>query len=116
MATTFINPPDLVKPIGFNHGAIGTGRLLFIAGQIGSDKEGKMVVNPQFDLAAPFSENLACVRAGKKFGYVSKTGKLMIDAQFEAGEPFSGGLARVRAGKVEAYIDKTGKFVWKPAK
>ena len=54
MATTFINPPDLVKPIGFNHGAIGTGRLLFIAGQIGSDKEGKMVSGDlveQFDRA-----------------------------------------------------------------
>jgi hypothetical protein len=36
MATTFINPPDLVKPIGFNHGAIGTGRLLFISSPVRS--------------------------------------------------------------------------------
>lgn len=54
MATTLINPPDLMRPRGYSHGATGTGRMLFIAGQIGADREGKLVSDDlveQFDRA-----------------------------------------------------------------
>ena len=80
MATTFINPPDLVKPIGFNHGAIGTGRLLFIAGQIGSDKEGKMVSD---DLVEQFDRAMGSLvrvleEAGGKPEDIVKIGKSLV--------------------------------------
>jgi enamine deaminase RidA (YjgF/YER057c/UK114 family) len=81
MATTFINPPDLVKPIGFNHGAIGTGRLLFIAGQIGTDQEGKMVSD---DLVEQFDRAMASLvrvleEAGGKPEDIVKITLLVLD-------------------------------------
>lgn len=61
MATTVVNPPSLAKPRGYSHGATGTGRVLFISGQVGADSEGKMVsddIVEQFDQALG---NLVCV-------------------------------------------------------
>lgn len=58
MATTLINPPDLAPPHGFSHGAIGSGRLLFIAGQTGTDKDGKIVSD---NLVAQFDQALSGV-------------------------------------------------------
>lgn len=41
---TLINPPQLAKPRGFNHGIlVEGGRLLFLAGQDASDANGKIV-------------------------------------------------------------------------
>ena len=36
---------------------------------------GKMVVNPQFDKAGPFSDGLAAVVVGGRCGYVNPEGK-----------------------------------------
>ncbi len=58
MATTLINPPDLARPIGFSHGAVGRGRLLAVAGQIGWDGDGRLVSD---DFAAQFEQALANV-------------------------------------------------------
>ena len=58
MATTLINPPELSAPRGFSHGAIGTGRLLFVAGQTGTDKDGKIVSD---DLVVQFDQALSGV-------------------------------------------------------
>jgi len=38
-----VNPASLARPRGYNHGMQGSGRLLFVAGQIGWDREGRMV-------------------------------------------------------------------------
>lgn len=41
MGKDIINPPTLARPTGFSHGILTTGgRLLFLAGQTGSDAEG----------------------------------------------------------------------------
>ena len=41
MGKDIINPPTLARPTGFSHGIVTTGgRLLFLAGQTGSDAEG----------------------------------------------------------------------------
>jgi len=81
MATTLINPPDLVKPQGYSHGAIGTGRLLFVAGQIGSDKEGKLVgegLVEQFDRALG-SVVRVVEEAGGKAEDIVKINLLVLD-------------------------------------
>jgi hypothetical protein len=41
--TRFINPPTMSKPIGFAHvvDITGPGRMIFIAGQLGIDADGK---------------------------------------------------------------------------
>ena len=44
MDKTIINPPTLPRPRGFSHGILVTGgRLLFLAGQTGSDATGQIV-------------------------------------------------------------------------
>jgi enamine deaminase RidA (YjgF/YER057c/UK114 family) len=42
-----VNPRSLARPIGFSHGAMGRGRTLALAGQIGWDAHGKLV-SPEF--------------------------------------------------------------------
>jgi enamine deaminase RidA (YjgF/YER057c/UK114 family) len=57
---TPVNPPGLAKPRGYSHGMIGTGTLLFVAGQIGSNGTGRMVSS---DFVAQFAQALDNVLA-----------------------------------------------------
>ena len=81
------------------------------------DKDGNVVINPQFDRADDFSEGLARVRIGDektgKWGYIDKEGKFVINPQFDCAEDFSEGLAKVKVGGKYGWIDKTGKIVRK---
>lgn len=44
MEKEIINPPSLPRPVGFSHGiAVTGGRLLFLAGQTGSDAGGHII-------------------------------------------------------------------------
>lgn len=43
MALTAINPESLARPRGFNHGMRGAGELVFVAGQVGWNREGRIV-------------------------------------------------------------------------
>lgn len=38
-----VNPESLAPPRGYNHGMLGSGRVLFVAGQVAWDREGRMV-------------------------------------------------------------------------
>ncbi len=52
-----INPPTLPRPRGFSHGILVTGgRLLFLAGQTGSDATGQIVAPG--DLVAQYEQTL----------------------------------------------------------
>ncbi len=83
-----------------------------------------MVIEPRFDAAHDFSEGLAAVRVGQKWGYIDRTGEFAIEPRFRKekgddswGPPvaaFSEGLARVRVGKQHGYIDRTGQFAIEP--
>ena len=51
---TIIDPPQLARPRGFSHGVAASGRLLFVAGQIGWNARGELVSDrfvDQFDQA-----------------------------------------------------------------
>lgn len=95
------------------------------------DKNGDYVVGPtsDFEAAGPFSEGLARVRVGEKFGYIDRTGKLVIPVRFEGARDFSNGLAelwvhalRLYRGSPSilllnppnwrGYIDRTGKLIY----
>ena len=52
---TAINPESLAKPRGYSHGMKGTGDILFVAGQIGWDRQGQMVPG---DFVAQFAQAL----------------------------------------------------------
>ena len=57
---TAVNPAALVPPRGYSHGMKGGGELLFVAGQVGWDREGRMV---SADFVAQFAQALDNVLA-----------------------------------------------------
>ena len=52
---TPVNPDSLARPVGFSHGMKGSGDLVFVAGQIGWNRDGRMVSD---DLALQFAQAL----------------------------------------------------------
>ena len=94
------------------------------------DKKGTMVIgrtrkpvmigkriftSPKFDEAGDFSESLAPVRVGAKWGYVNKEGQFAIQLQFKGAKMFSDGLAPVTYDGLKwGYLNKAGKLVIQP--
>jgi len=64
-----------------------------------------VVIPPQFEQADSFSEGLARVKIGDKWGYIDNKGKYVIQPQLDEAQPFSEGLALVRT-----YYSIKGKF------
>ncbi len=79
------------------------------------DNTGTIKIQPQYELAGPFSEGLATVRLNGKWGYIDTSGTMVIQPQFDDAHPFSDGLATVgkfsEDGPLFGYIDKTGTVV-----
>ncbi|MDE5572627.1 MAG: WG repeat-containing protein [Muribaculaceae bacterium] len=61
------------------------------------DKDGNVIVKPQFFEATDFSEGLAAVKKGKTslWAYIDTAGKLVIPANFRQAKSFHDGLAAV---------------------
>lgn len=72
---------------------------------------GEIVIPLRFDEVRPFSEGVAAVRVGSKWGAVDKSGTLVVEARFADAPRFSDGRAAVRRGTKYVYIDPTGKIV-----
>ena len=54
MTAERINPAGLARPSGFSHAVAATGRMVFLAGQIGMDRDSKLAdggIVPQFEQA-----------------------------------------------------------------
>jgi enamine deaminase RidA (YjgF/YER057c/UK114 family) len=54
MTTERINPAELARPSGFSHAVAATGRMVFLAGQTGVDRDGNVAgggLVPQFERA-----------------------------------------------------------------
>jgi serine/threonine-protein kinase len=75
------------------------------------DKDGKVVIQPQYNSAANFSEGLARVRLGYKYGYIDQMGTVVIEPLFGWAGSFSEELARVMNNSKFSYINQEGKFV-----
>lgn len=77
------------------------------------DKEGKIVINPQFKNATVFREGLALVETSgdePKFGFITEDGKYAVNAQYKEATVFSDGLAWVVAeNAAPTAIDKKGE-------
>lgn len=74
------------------------------------DSQGALMEG-RFEAARDFSEGLAPVRVGRKWGYVDKSGRVVVGPRFDDAETFSDGLARVRVGELFGYVDAGGKLV-----
>ena len=72
-----VNPASLARPRGYSHGMRGSGELLFVSGQIGWDKEGKLV-SPDFvpQFARALDNILEVVR--ESGGEASSIARLLI--------------------------------------
>jgi len=78
------------------------------------DKEGKIVINPQFKNATVFRDGLALVETSgdePKFGFITEDGKYAVNAQYKEATVFSDGLAWVVSeNAAPAAIDKKGEL------
>lgn len=95
------------------------------------NKAGNYIIKPIFkyndslsNCASSFSEGLAPVKVGKKWGYINKHAKMVIKPQFDSmkelnyeyASSFNKGVAKVRIGNKYGYIDKNGKLKSKTLK
>jgi hypothetical protein len=79
------------------------------------DRTGKEVIVLNISSAGSFSEGMAAVKIGDKWGFIDKMGKIVIPASFSGAKSFSGGLAAVKKEGLWGYIDKSGQFVIDPS-
>ncbi|MCK9413213.1 MAG: WG repeat-containing protein [Prolixibacteraceae bacterium] len=75
------------------------------------DGGGKIVVEPRYDLAYPFTEGLAAVRLAGKYGYLNENGKEVVSPKYDFTWHFIGGFAVVKLADRFGFIDKAGKEV-----
>ena len=79
------------------------------------DKNGKVVIDFQYDTAEEFSEGLAQVSKDGKYGFIDKQGKTVIDFIYSTGfnqfVGFHNGYAAVKKDKKVGMIDKKGNTV-----
>jgi len=81
-------------------------------GKIGFiDRDGKMVIEPQFEDAIHFQDGVASVKAGGKWGYIDPSGKWVIPPRYDEARTFYQGLGTVRLGSKWGYINREGKWV-----
>jgi enamine deaminase RidA (YjgF/YER057c/UK114 family) len=97
-----VNPASLARPIGYSHGMRGRGELLFVAGQVGWDAQGRMVSDalvPQF--AQALDNVLAVVReAGGAPESLARLTLFVVDAgEYEAQRGPLGEVWRARMGR-----------------
>src|SRR6266446_3914672 len=98
---------------------IDSGELYLIVknGRFGFvDGRGRVVIGPQYRLAAPFSEGLAAVIVlGKRnqalLAFIDRKGRMAVRPFDGSGTKFSSGVANVLMGANYVYIDKHGKRV-----
>ena len=83
--TRFINPENLGKPPGYTHvvEATAPGRIVYIAGQLGVDKDGKLSSDFRLQAVQTF-ENLkyALAAVGGRFEHVVKFNNYLVDLKY----------------------------------
>ena len=99
------------------------------------DKSGKFVISPRFEdvdrplgpreefqmprsfgLPFSFSDGLAAVFMGKKWGVIDKTGRFISNDRFDHAWPVYNGMVAISINGKQGYVDKTGDYIWNPTK
>ena len=78
------------------------------------DKNGQIVIEPQYVNAGDFSEGLARVKRDENWFYVDEKGQLICSGNFEEAQDFQDGLARVKINGLWGLIDKNNKIITMP--
>jgi enamine deaminase RidA (YjgF/YER057c/UK114 family) len=101
MTTERINPVELARPSGFSHAVAATGRLVFLAGQTGVDRDGNVAdggVVPQFERALTSLLTALGAAGGLPSDLVSLTIYLTDMADYQAHAREIGAVWRRLAG------------------
>jgi WG containing repeat len=99
-------------PLGFSEGMAPAENRESRTGFV--DVHGRFVIPPQFDDARGFSESLAAVQIGGKWGAIDTTGHLVISPQFSRMDDFSEGVAVVDIDSREGIIRRDGSWLLRP--
>ena len=101
MTVMRINPAELARPSGFTHAVSATGRMVFLAGQTGVDRDGNVAeggIVPQFELALGNLLAALAATAGQPSDLVSLTIYLTDVAGYQAYGKEIGAVWRRLAG------------------
>ena len=101
MTTERINPAELARPSGFSHAVAATGRLVFLAGQTGVDRDVNVAdggVVPQFERALTSLLTALGAAGGLPSDLVSLTIYLTDMADYQAHAREIGAVWRRLAG------------------
>lgn len=80
-------------------------------GKWGYSVNDQWVIQPHFERALTFSENVACVRLNNKYGFINSAGEVVIPYRFDAVFSFSEGMAAVSVNDKWGYINHSGVSV-----
>ena len=79
------------------------------------DENGKRISDKNYEDIKLFSEGLAAVKTGGKWGYIDTKGKMVITPKFFNVENFCEGIAAVSTDRlIKTYIDKSGNSLRTP--
>ncbi len=78
------------------------------------DRNGAVVIDPQFDQLGFFYEGLATAVKDARYGYVDKLGSEVLPFRFESASDFEGGRAIVQENGLYGVIDRIGNYILKP--
>lgn len=76
------------------------------------DRKGKIAITPMFDYAFNFSDGIAAVRSGDKYGFIDTVGTLIVPCEYDRVEShFNDGEGELVKGDKIYVFDRTGKIV-----
>ena len=105
---TFTEPP---KPFSEGFAPIQTYSVKGTPTWSYINTRGETVITGNFSEVNPFSDGMALVCTGGKYGYIDTTGTLVIPATYSGGLSFQNGLAGVKKVIYWGVIDKEGNVV-----
>lgn len=75
------------------------------------DLDGEIVIEPRFERAWDFSDDLALVKSHGRYGFIDRAGRFVVEPRFTDAWHFSGGLAPVELDTSWAYVDRDGRII-----
>lgn len=75
------------------------------------NREGRVVIEPQYTYAFGFTEGLAAVEVDGEYGFINKDGRMVIEPKYYWANSFTEGLATVQTFDCFQIIDRSGSVL-----